>query len=468
MNRILLVVLVLFSGGVLHAQRTIHYFGVFCSAYPGEAGRINTGVAADQAIVGHIFTEFVSPAAWGVEVRRMEVMGEAATLAGIESEWASFAEGIGSEDTVYVHFSGHGVIRDRESGEQFLQTCDLAEMSRSDWAERIEALPCRLKIFVTDCCSSYPEEFVVAEGDEKVIPWKNVYFLLLGHEGFVNITAASPGQAAYGTEVGGFLTINLQSDMQRFPTWEQVFAATQSRVHEESTEQLRGAGLEGDPQKPFAYSLGLSRAELASGTPEVAAALENVIADSSTRSLSRDELYEFGLEHLYLARNEIFARHGYDFGTPFLRDYFSTLSWYQPRPGFKSPKLSTLESANVELILAVEKELGGPYLGAKPALPGQGGGGGAPSDIFSYSSERTLSRTVLQSLTLPELSIARNEIYARHGYPFAAKALQDHFSKKPGYVRDESATSPDFNTVERHNIWLIEKVERLQGGPHRW
>lgn len=203
--------------------RTIHLFAVYCNAYPGEAGGINAGVSSDKVIVDHIFSEYVSPVAWGVEVRRVSVEGASATKAEIEAQFAEFSQGIGPEDTVYVHFSGHGVIRDREGGEQLLQTCDLTEISRDDWAAQIEAMPCRLKIFITDCCSSYPEAFVVAEGNDPVVPWKNIYYLLLKHEGFVNITAASPGQAAYGTDGGGFLTINLESDIQRFRTWEEVF-----------------------------------------------------------------------------------------------------------------------------------------------------------------------------------------------------------------------------------------------------
>jgi hypothetical protein len=256
--------------------------------------------------------------------------------------------------------------------------------------------------------------------------------------------------------------------MQRFRTWTEVFASAQARVLNESNEQLRGAGLEGEPQRPFAYSLGSPLLDLAQEDAAVAASLEYVLEDSADRVLPADGLYAFGLEPLYLARNEIFARHGYDFSIRYLQDYFGSLSWYQRRPGFKSPKLSAIESANVSTILSVEKELGGPYLGGKAVLPGVGGGTAEPPDIFPYSSEKTLSRTVVQSLTLPELSIARNEIFARHGYPFSAKALRDYFGRKSWYVRDESAKDPDFNTVEKHNLWLIEKIERIQGGAHQW
>lgn len=466
--RLLLLAMLALGASDLQAQRKIHVFSVFCNAYTGDAAGINTGVSADQVIVNHIFTEYVSPVAWGVEVNQVEVLGAEATKAGIEARWAAFTPAIGPDDTVYVHFSGHGVIRDRAAGEQFLQTCDLTEISRKDWAAEIAALPCRLKILITDCCSSYPEEFVVAEGDEKVIPWKNVYYLLMKHEGFVDITAASPGQPAYGTDAGGFLTINLESDIQRFRTWEEVFASTKKRVRAESDAQLRGAGLEGEPQDPFAYSLGTPLIGLTDEDAAVAATLEYVMEDSATRRLGADELYGFGLEQLYLARNEIFARHGYDFSSAFLRDYFGSLSWYQARPGFKDPPLSEIESANVNTILAVEKEMGGPYLGGKAVLPGQGASGQEPPDIFPYSSDRTLSRTAVQTLTLPELSIARNEIFARHGYPFGSRALQDHFGRKSWYRRIEGATDPDFNTVEKHNIWLIEKIERIQGGAYKW
>ncbi|HRQ91059.1 MAG TPA: YARHG domain-containing protein, partial [Bacteroidia bacterium] len=353
MGRALLFLLVSlgFGIGTLHAERTVHAFTVYCSGYPGDAGLINESVELDRTIVNHIFTEYVSPAAWGVKVRHVEVHGEAATKAGIEAEWKAFATGIGPDDTVYVHFSGHGVIRDRESGEQWLQTCDLEEFSRLRWSEEIDALPCRLKVLITDCCSSYPEGLVVAEGSADVIPWKNVYYLLMKHEGFVNITAASPGQEAYGATSGGFLTVNLESDMQRFRTWKEVFESTQQRVLEETEHVLREAGIDSPPQKPFAYSLGTPMLDLDESDAHVAESLEYIFEDSATRYLDEDEVEGYGIELLYLARNEIFARHGYDFGSAFLQDYFGDLSWYQRRPGFKNPSLSEIETANVNLLL---------------------------------------------------------------------------------------------------------------------
>jgi len=453
----------------VRAERTIHVFGVFCNAYEGAGGDINEGVSADKVIVTNLFSGNISEPSWGVTLRQHLVEGAMATKDSILSQFEAFSKSVEEGDTLYVHYSGHGVIPDPQAGEQFLQMVDESLVSRDEWAEAIDALPARLKIFVTDCCSTYPSEFVVAEGDEKVEPWENLHSLLLEHEGFVNITAASPGQPAYGTQYGGFLTINLESDMQRFPTWKEVFESASKRVESETGDQLRAAGLtEFDSQQPLAYSLGrpaeLDETMQNRGAP---GRLEFVIPDSDRRELSRAELERLGLQQLYLARNEIFARHGYDFSSAFLRGYFGSRSWYRRRPGFQSPEISDLEAANAQLILQVEEDKGGPFINANQAMPGEGDVGAAP-DVFPYSSERSIPRAVLQNLTPQQLSIARNEIYARHGYPFQSRVLQNHFAKKPYYYRDSNATDPDFNDVESHNLWLIRKLERINGGAYRW
>lgn len=456
-----------FLGTSAHAQseRTIHVFAIYCDAYKGAAGDINEGVSADKFTVDTIFSEYFAEQSWGVKLRKIDIEGEAATKDNILAEFTSFvSSGIGPDDTIYVHYSGHGTILDPEKGEQFFQTVEEGLLSRDKLAARIEALPCKLKILITDCCSTYPPEFIVAEGTEDVEPWKNIYSLLLEHEGFVNITAASPGEPAYGTANGGYLTINLESDMQRFRSWKQVFDATRERVSIETGDQIRAAGLTGlEPQSPVAYSLGTTTFDPAQMPP---VAVEYVLPDSDIRYLSYDELFGLGLQQLYLARNEIFARHGYDFNSPFLREYFASRSWYQLSPGFKSPNLSDIETANSHLILQVEKDQGGPFIAGKKAMPGDGGNAGA--DIFSYSSDRTLSRAVLQNLTPAELSIARNEIYARHGYPFSSATLRAYFSQKPYYNPVTSTAEPNFNGVEKHNLWLIRKVERINGGAYKW
>ena len=461
-----IVALMLVLATPARAEPTIHVFGVFCDAYQGDAGNINQSVTADRYMVEETFCDHIPQQGWGVQVRMNILSGANASEAEIFRRWELLSGQVGPEDTVYVHFSGHGIILDPASGVQFLETVDSKAINRNGWAESIAALPCRLKIFVTDCCSSYPPT-ELAEGDDEVEPWETLYFLLLRHEGFVDITAASPGQYAFGTARGGYLTVNLHSDMQRFRTWEAVFGAASERVWEETTELLRGEGdSDTSPQRPVAYGLGRALPGTGADTamPE---AVAWIIPDSNRRALTEAELSSMSLQQLYLARNEVFARHGYDFGTPLLQRYFGSRSWYRAKPGFKSPSLSDVETRNAELILAVEKDNGGPFISPAKSLPGDGSTAAVP-DMFPYSSQQPLPRSVLQGLTAQELSIARNEIFARHGYPFRSKALQNYFARKPWYRRNPRMTDPPFNSVEKQNVWLIRKIERIQGGAYSW
>lgn len=456
------------TGAAQAVTPVIRVFTVFCNAYPGESGAINLSVSSDRFLVHSMFSEHIPEQGWGVKVLKEDVSGEEASRGEVQRRFADFTRDVRPEDTVYVHFSGHGVIPDPASGRQFLQTCDLNLLSRDEWAGQISRLPCRLKIFVTDCCSSYPPSRELAEGDEDVEPWETLYFLLLRHEGFVDITAASPGQAAYGTERGGYLTVNLESDMQRYRTWDEVFRATQARVFEETLAEARAMGdPRFQPQRPYAFSLSRPTFVSTGGAQQLPDAVAYVIPDSDRRAVTREELDRLGLQQLYFARNEVMARHGYDFQSPLLQRYFASRGWYQRREGVKSPKLSPVESGNVERILEMEKEKGGPFV-ATASGDDAPVARGVSADIFGYSSQRPLSRAVVQSLSLRELSLARNEIYARHGYPFKTKALQDHFKQKPWYRPNPRATEPSFTAVEEQNLWLLRKIERIKGGAYKW
>lgn len=70
---------------------------------------------------------------------------------------------------------------------------------------------------------------------------------------------------------------------------------------------------------------------------------------------------------LYVARNEIFARHGRAFRNADLARYFSRKSWYVPRysseefDSMPSP-LNDYEKKNADALLAYEKSIGSQYL----------------------------------------------------------------------------------------------------------
>jgi len=58
---------------------------------------------------------------------------------------------------------------------------------------------------------------------------------------------------------------------------------------------------------------------------------------------------------LRLARNEIYARHGYIFKSADLRRYFGAKAWYRPNPYFQEGDLSTIEKKNIAIIKMMEQ-----------------------------------------------------------------------------------------------------------------
>ena len=78
-----------------------------------------------------------------------------------------------------------------------------------------------------------------------------------------------------------------------------------------------------------------------------------VLADSSTRSYSRSELQGLSNRELYLARNEIYARHGMLFNDSSVQSYFDGCSWYYgyiKENSFKDSYLSDIEKNNVKVL----------------------------------------------------------------------------------------------------------------------
>ena len=66
------------------------------------------------------------------------------------------------------------------------------------------------------------------------------------------------------------------------------------------------------------------------------------------------------LNELRLLRNEIYARHGRQFKSQLLQEYFDNMSWYQANPAFTEKQLTKVDVTNIRLIKSVEDTLGGP------------------------------------------------------------------------------------------------------------
>lgn len=91
------------------------------------------------------------------------------------------------------------------------------------------------------------------------------------------------------------------------------------------------------------------------------------------------------------------------------------------------------------------------------------------SQMFPESADKLLTGEDLQGMSNKQLEIARNEIYARHGWIFKRKDLADYFSYKTWYSprgaekdreKINKAIDNELNKTEKKNIALILKYEK--------
>ena len=81
--------------------------------------------------------------------------------------------------------------------------------------------------------------------------------------------------------------------------------------------------------------------------------------NSSYIYLKQEDLWNLTPESLRIAKNEIFARHGYLFSSQDLAEYFDSRNWYEgkvPAGKFDSGVFNEFEAANVNLIAKYEEQ----------------------------------------------------------------------------------------------------------------
>lgn len=86
---------------------------------------------------------------------------------------------------------------------------------------------------------------------------------------------------------------------------------------------------------------------------------EYVLPLSSTKLYSKDYLTCFDSNQLWIARNEIFARHGRQFENTYLKQYFESCSWYDgtiENSKFDDSVLNDIEKENLKAIKSAEQE----------------------------------------------------------------------------------------------------------------
>ena len=157
---------------------------------------------------------------------------------------------VGPSDTVFIYFNGHGKVNRYGTHQLLFDKTGTKQLARDVVLEALRETPCRLKMLITDTCSTVQNtahpagrKALAWYGDIEAKPQFYARNLFLEHTGTLDITATSPEirtasdtDKAYGDDqVGGFFTYALthalvpaaDKNQDDFLSWEEVFAATQ-------------------------------------------------------------------------------------------------------------------------------------------------------------------------------------------------------------------------------------------------
>lgn len=186
-----------------------------------------------------------------------------------------------------------------------------------------------------------------------------------------------------------------------------------------------------------------------------------ILPQSSQRLITYVDIQDFTKQDMMLARNEIFARHGRIFSDEEVRSYFEAQSWYKGTiapEDFDTSMLSTIEQKNISFIKEYENGLNG--------VSQQVGDYGWVITYNGYmipqSSSRRLTYADVAGLSSWQLTIARNEIYARHGRIFSDPDIRAYFEAQPwyyGYILPEDFDASVLSSTEQYNIGFIKSYE---------
>jgi hypothetical protein len=144
-------------------------------------------------------------------------------------------------------------------------------------------------------------------------------------------------------------------------------------------------------------------------------------------------------------RAEVEAIHGKRFEEPWLQQYFDERYWYTPSNKYDPKTLSPLEQKNLLAIEAAQKKA------RKVAL--------APGDMELFE-DKLIGTQMLHGLSLNELRLLRNEVYARHGRQFQAPWLSQYFFGQPWYQPNENFKDEELSGPDKTNVETIVAYEK--------
>ncbi len=171
------------------------------------------------------------------------------------------------DDVVFIYYGGHGGMVSKTDRRTYLYLTN-GELYRTDLEAAVKSHSCRLKIIVTDACSSYPvrqsQAQVQAFGVSTVSSRQNAMIknLFGQHEGLLHVNGASEGQYGWSDASrngqGSFFTRSFITAIDHknykggdgFVEWKEVFELARRTTQEVFRQVKDGGGLEGALQEP--------------------------------------------------------------------------------------------------------------------------------------------------------------------------------------------------------------------------
>jgi hypothetical protein len=163
------------------------------------------------------------------------------------------------------------------------------------------------------------------------------------------------------------------------------------------------------------------------------------------KPLTRKKLGEHTNAEWTVLASEIEAIHGRRFDdTPWLQQYFDERYWYTPAAGYSPKDLNDIERKNLALIEVIRRQQ------RRVAI--------APGDMELFEN-KLIAESMLRGLSLHELRLLRNEIYARHGRIFKTMWIQQYFGFQPWYDPKDDFKDEEISGSDKTNIETIVAYE---------
>lgn len=214
------------------------------------------------------------------------------------------------------------------------------------------------------------------------------------------------------------------------------------------------------------------------------------------REITEQDLVGRSLRELAILRNTPYARMGHTFRRPWLDEYFRAQPWYQPRRVVQEQELSALDRRNARFVGTYDNALADARLDEMARALEARNRDGSLSDGDSVEAvllsqrvgrqivltrasaprrstplddpsmlDEVLTRQQLSAMSIRDLWLLRNTIYARRGRPFRSNALLMYFDGVDWYQPDTAYNDARLRRVDRQNLRLIQSVEAESGGP---